>query len=199
MIANLERVGIFSLAFISFFASISLIYILTTEELFFLFKENSIKFLPDQSYSKELPDNWVSIYELPKGSETILINIEDKKYYNHQGYSLYDIHSALFHNFFLEKKLRGASTITQQLARTLFLNREKTIKRKLTEIRIAVALERSLNKKEILEYYLNTVYWGRGFNGIYFASKYHFQKSPKDLNLDEFRELVQKLKRPDHK
>jgi monofunctional biosynthetic peptidoglycan transglycosylase len=167
------------------------------EERYFLFKENSIKYLEDNSYSIDLTNDWVSINQLPEGAINILVEIEDMRFYKHNGYSLYDIHSAIFQKLILGRKLRGASTLTQQLARTLFLNRDKTIKRKLQEIRLAVALEKSLTKKEIIEYYLNTVYWGKGFNGIYYASRYHYRKPPETLTPNEFRELVQKLKRPD--
>lgn len=187
---------IFSICLAPFF-SLLFISLEFLEGRYFLFKENSIKFLIDQSYSIELNQDWVNLEELPQGAVQALVSVEDSRFYNHKGFSLFDIHSAMIQNLILGKKLRGASTITQQLARTLFLNREKTIKRKLQEIRIAVALERSLTKKEILEYYLNTVYWGKGFNGIYFASRYHFRKPPNELTLDEFKELVQKLKRPD--
>lgn len=187
---------IFSICLAPFF-SLLLISLEFLEGRYFLFKENSIKFLIDQSYSIELNQDWVNLEELPQGAVQALVSVEDSRFHNHKGFSLFDIHSAMIQNLILGKKLRGASTITQQLARTLFLNREKTIKRKLQEIRIAVALERSLTKKEILEYYLNTVYWGKGFNGIYFASRYHFRKPPNELTLDEFKELVQKLKRPD--
>lgn len=187
---------IFSICLAPFF-SLLLISLEFLEGRYFLFKENSIKFLIDQSYSIELNQDWVNLEELPQGAVQALVSVEDSRFYNHKGFSLFDIHSAMIQNLVLGKKLRGASTITQQLSRTLFLNREKTIKRKLQEIRIAVALERSLTKKEILEYYLNTVYWGKGFNGIYFASRYHFRKPPNELTLDEFKELVQKLKRPD--
>lgn len=187
---------IFSICLAPFF-SILLISLEFLEGRYFLFKENSIKFLVDQSYSIELNQDWVNLEELPQGAVQALVSVEDSRFYNHKGFSLFDIHSAMIQNLILGKKLRGASTITQQLSRTLFLNREKTIKRKLQEIRIAVALERSLTKKEILEYYLNTVYWGKGFNGIYFASRYHYRKPPNELTIDEFKDLVQKLKGPD--
>jgi membrane peptidoglycan carboxypeptidase len=177
--------------------SILLLWVDFYEPSYFLFKENSIKLESEQIYSIELTKDWVSLHSLPPGAEDALIEVEDTRFYSHKGYSPFDIHSAIVQNFIFQKKLRGASTITQQLARTLFLNRERTIKRKIQEIRIAVALERSLNKKEILEYYLNTVYWGRGFNGIYFASRYHFHKPAEELSINEFMDLVQKLKRPD--
>lgn len=163
----------------------------------FLFKENGIKFLKTGEYSVPLDKNWVSLYDLPQGAEEILIQTEDRRFYSHGGYSPYDIHSVIIHKLLFDKKLRGASTITQQLARTLFLNREISLKRKLTEIHIAVALERTMNKREILEYYLNTVYWGKGFNGIYYSARYHFQKPARKLNLDEFQNLVNILKHPD--
>lgn len=179
------------------FLSLGLLWILWNEGSYFLFKENSIKFLKDNSYSVELSKDWISIHDLPPGSERALIETEDKRFYSHTGYSLFDIHSVLIHNVLFNKKLRGASTITQQLARTLFLNREKTLKRKLHEIQIAVALERTMHKREILEYYLNTVYWGKGFHGIYYASRFHYHKPAEELSINEFRNLVNMLKHPD--
>jgi membrane peptidoglycan carboxypeptidase len=197
MTEKLENLFKISLGLGFVFSGIYLFWSEFFQEPHFLFKENSIKLNSEQIYSIELNENWVSLKELPPEAANILVDIEDKRFFSHKGYSLFDIHSALFHNFFLRKKLRGASTITQQLARTLFLNREKTIKRKLQEVQIAVALERTLSKSEILEFYLNTVYWGKGFNGIYYASRYHFKKPPQELNKEELVELIHKLKRPD--
>lgn len=176
-----------------------LFWILITEEQFFLFKENSIQYLKGEYFSIPLTDDWVSIKELPNGGSDVLIGTEDRRFYSHRGYSPYDIHSAIIGNVFFEKKLRGASTITQQLARTLFLNREMSFKRKLQEIRISVALERTMHKKEILEYYLNSVYWGKGFNGIYYSARFHYGKPAEKLNLEEFTHLVNILKHPDSK
>jgi monofunctional glycosyltransferase len=194
----------FNLVDILFFSipgilSIALFWIVLTEENFFLFKENSLKFLKDNSYSIQLSQDWVSLKDLPKGAEEVLISTEDKRFYSHKGYSPFDIHSVLLSNLIFNKKLRGASTITQQLARTLFLNREMSFRRKLHEIHIAVALERTMHKKEILEYYLNSVYWGKGFHGIYYASKFHYGKPANKLNLQEFTHLVNILKHPDSK
>jgi monofunctional glycosyltransferase len=195
--AKLGKIILYLSISITPFTSIFLVWCEFSQPAYFLFKENSIKFETDQSFSIELTKDWVPLHNLPLGAEQALVEIEDTRFYSHKGYSPFDIHSAIVQNFIFQKKLRGASTITQQLARTLFLNREKTIKRKIQEIRIAVALERTMHKREILEYYLNTVYWGKGFNGIYFAARYHYHKPAEELSVTEFLDLVQKLKRPD--
>jgi len=179
------------------FLSILLFILLVREPIYFLFKENSIYYLRDSLYSVPLNHEWTSLSSLPAGGIEVLIRKEDKRFFTHKGYSPFDIHSVFIRALFLQEKMRGASTITQQLARTLFLNRDRTFQRKLREIHIAVALEKTMHKHEILEYYINTVYWGRGFNGIYYASRFHLGKPPEKLNLDEFKYLVSKLIAPD--
>ncbi|MDV6234260.1 biosynthetic peptidoglycan transglycosylase [Leptospira ellisii] len=154
-------------------------------------------YLPDQKESVVLETEWVRLSEIPESWISYAVSVEDRRFYSHQGYSLSDIHSALVSSVLFFRKIRGASTITQQLARTLFLSREKSLSRKWKEIQIASALEEELGKKEILEYYLNGVYWGRGMNGVVQASRYYFRKKPVHLEENEFRALVQILKKPD--
>ncbi|TGK18050.1 penicillin-binding protein [Leptospira fluminis] len=187
---NLFRISILAL-------TIFLIYYQTFPEKTILFSENHLKYLPENLESVELEPDWVRIEELPPGSLDYLVEVEDARFYRHGGYSLSDIQSSVLQAVLLFRKLRGASTIDQQLARTLFLSRDKTFSRKLREIRIAQALDGELGKKGILEYYLNLVYWGRGINGIQKSSRYYFGKAPGNLELKEFKALVQILKKPD--
>ncbi len=174
-----------------------LVYAQTFPEKRILFQENRLVYLPENLESVPLESDWVRTDELPQGSLEYLVEVEDSRFYRHCGYSLADIQSSIGQAIFLFRRLRGASTIDQQLARTLFLSRDKTLTRKLREIRIAQSLDEELGKKGVLEYYLNLVYWGRGLNGIYKSSKYYFNKHPKDLLQSEFKALVQILKKPD--
>ncbi|TGL60826.1 biosynthetic peptidoglycan transglycosylase [Leptospira sarikeiensis] len=174
-----------------------IIYYQTFPDKRILFKENKLVYLPENLESVPLENDWVRLEELPSGSLEYLVEVEDYRFYRHRGYSLADIQSSLLQAILLFRRLRGASTIDQQLARTLFLSRDKTLTRKLREIRIAQALDEELGKKGVLEYYLNLVYWGRGLNGIHKSSKYYFSKHPRKLVPGEFKALIQILKKPD--
>ncbi|EPG74151.1 transglycosylase [Leptospira fainei serovar Hurstbridge str. BUT 6] len=177
--------------------TVGLIYFQTFPEKQILFSENRLVYLPENLESVLLESDWVRLDELPSGSTNYLVEVEDARFYRHAGYSLSDIQSSVLQAIIFFRKLRGASTIDQQLARTLFLSRDKTLSRKLREIRIAQSLDSELGKKGILEYYLNLVYWGRGLNGIHKSSEYYFRKHPRNLELREFKALVQILKKPD--
>lgn len=111
--------------------------------------------------------------------------IEDARFYEHPGIDPRGILRALWENLRVGEFIQGGSTITQQLARTLFLEREKTLGRKLREMILAVRLERVYSKDEILEMYLNEVYYGEGAYGVAAAAQTYFQKRPEDLDLAE--------------
>ncbi|AOP32678.1 penicillin-binding protein [Leptospira tipperaryensis] len=162
-----------------------------------LVQQDRLVYLPDQKESVPLELEWVRLNELPEEWISYVVQVEDRRFYSHRGYSLSDIHSTLLSSVFFFRKIRGASTITQQLARTLFLSREKSLSRKWKEIQIASALEEDLGKNEILEYYINSVYWGRGMNGLSQASRYYFKKKSIELDKNQFKALVQILKKPD--
>lgn len=138
--------------------------------------------------SKELyegtNDEWVSINNISEHLINATISIEDKHFYSHQGFDYFRIIKAMFTNIMSGKKLQGASTITQQYARNLYLNFDKTWKRKIDEAFLTMRLEAHYNKDEILEGYLNTINYG-GIFGIENASMYYFEKEAKDLTLAE--------------
>lgn len=140
----------------------------------------------------------VTYNDIPKDMINALVATEDRKFFSHWGVDLQRIAQALVKNvvsFRLKKE--GASTITQQLAGNLYLNRkEMTFNRKLREAMTAVQIERTYTKEEILTYYLNTVYFGKGAYGIEAAANTFFSKSSKELNLDECAILVATLKSP---
>ncbi|WP_061241798.1 biosynthetic peptidoglycan transglycosylase [Leptospira interrogans] len=162
-----------------------------------LIQQDRLIYLPDQKKSVPLELEWVLLSEIPEEWIFYTVQVEDKRFYSHRGYSISDIHSSLISSVLFFRKIRGASTITQQLARTLFLSREKSLSRKWKEIQIASALEDELGKNTILEYYINSVYWGRGMNGLNQASKYYFKKKPTNLKTNQFKALIQILKKPD--
>ena len=129
-------------------------------------------------------DTWVNLNEISPYLIEATINTEDKHFYKHIGFDYLRIGKAVITNIVSRSKSEGASTITQQYARNLFLNFDKTWKRKIDEALLACELEIHYTKDEILEGYLNTINYG-GVYGIEAASNYYFGKSAKDLNLEE--------------
>jgi len=110
---------------------------------------------------------------------------EDKRFFKHNGIDYIRILGALKSNILSGEYKEGGSTITQQLIKNTHLTQEKTIKRKLKEIKLAKELEKEFSKEEILNHYLDTVYFGNGINGISGAALYYFNKSAKDLTIAE--------------
>ena len=128
--------------------------------------------------------SWIKLSDISPNLINATIAIEDKNFYKHIGFDYFRIIKALYTNIKSGKKLQGASTITQQYAKNLFLEFDKTWKRKFEEAWITINLETHYTKDEILEGYLNTINYG-GIYGIENASYYYFNKSAKDLSLAE--------------
>ena len=114
-----------------------------------------------------------------------VVAVEDERFYNHHGIDLTGIVRATFRNLMYGRIVEGGSTITQQLARNLFLSRQKSLFRKLAEAMLAMQIERRFTKDEILEYYLNQIYLGHNTYGVEAASDAYFNKHAKDLSLAE--------------
>lgn len=140
----------------------------------------------------------VSLHEIPQQLKDALIAVEDKRFYSHWGVDVIRVFGALFYNLKTMRKAQGASTITQQLARNMFLTQEKTLVRKLKELLLALELERNYSKDEILEMYLNQVWFGAGAYGVEAASQVYFNKSAKDLTLPECALLAALPKAPQY-
>lgn len=128
---------------------------------------------------------WVSLQDISDELIEATIAIEDKRFYNHFGFDMKRILGSAIANIKARAKVEGASTITMQLARNIYLSHEKTWVRKLKETFYAIRLELNYSKDEILEGYLNTIYYGHGAYGIEEAANYYFQKSAKELSLSE--------------
>ena len=129
-------------------------------------------------------DNWVELDQISDYLKKATISIEDKHFYRHQGFDPLRIIKALYINIINGKTLQGASTISQQYAKNLFVNFDKTWWRKIQEAWLTIRLESHYSKDEILEGYLNTINYG-GIFGIENASEYYFNKKAKDLTLAE--------------
>ncbi|MFY8001319.1 MAG: transglycosylase domain-containing protein [Candidatus Kapaibacteriota bacterium] len=135
---------------------------------------------------------------IPKPFLNGLIATEDREFYNHWGIHAVRIIKAAVKNVLRGRINQGASTITQQLARNLYVNigQERTLTRKIREAVTAVQIERTYTKNEILELYINTVYFGRGAHGLQVAAEMYFNKSPQELTVPECAFLVGILQRP---
>lgn len=128
---------------------------------------------------------WISLDNISPYLIDATLSTEDKRFYNHPGFDIIRIIKSMYINLTNKNLSQGASTITQQLARNLFSNFDKTWERKIKEAWYAFRLEINYQKDEILEAYLNTINYGNGVLGIENASYYYFNKSAKELNLAE--------------
>jgi membrane peptidoglycan carboxypeptidase len=119
-----------------------------------------------------------------------LLLAEDSAFFSHAGLDLSELPKALAANLTQGGAVRGASTITQQLAKNLFLSREKSLTRKLQELVLAFLPESALGKDRILEIYLNVIEWGPGLHGLRPAARHYFGKEPQQLSPKEMAFLV---------
>ncbi|MBQ7306903.1 MAG: transglycosylase domain-containing protein, partial [Clostridia bacterium] len=138
----------------------------------------------------------IKITELNDYTKNAFISIEDKNFYNHNGINPKRMVKALFTNIKNGYIKEGASTISQQLIKNTHLKNEKTIKRKIKEIMLTTKLENSMSKDDILETYLNIIYFGNSSYGIESASLNYFNKSAKDLSISESALLAGLIKSP---
>lgn len=127
----------------------------------------------------------VELKEVPETLTKALIATEDKNFYKHKGYDLVGLGRSMVANLLAGHVVQGASTITQQLSRILFLSNERTFTRKIKELQVASQIEKTISKDKILEMYLNNVYLGSGAYGVKGAAKIYFNKNLNQLNLAE--------------
>jgi len=135
--------------------------------------------------SKLKRDHYVSLADIPLTMQQAIIAVEDRRFYNHWGFDIEGILRATLVNLQNGTWEEGGSTITQQLAKNLFLSPDRTLVRKAQELALALLFESIYTKEEILEMYLNTIYFGAGAYGIGEAAEVYFGKQPKDLSLAE--------------
>jgi penicillin-binding protein 1A len=144
----------------------------------------------------EIRGDSVTVEDMPQHLVYAVLAIEDRRFYSHMGVDPIGLTRAIFTNLIHGRFVQGGSTITQQLAKNLFLSQERTLKRKIQEAMLAVWLEFELTKDEILSAYLNRVYMGSGIFGVDAAAKLYFNKDVKDINLQEAATLAGLLKAP---
>jgi penicillin-binding protein 1B len=163
--------------------------------------------LEPQLLARLVPDNkedrvLVSLEDLPSQLIDTLLLIEDRDYYHHHGVSPIGILRALFNNIRAGKTVQGGSTLTQQLAKNMFLSRERTLSRKIQEALMSLILECRYSKDQLLEAYINEVYLGQNYgNGVYgfgLASKFYFGKEINEISHAQMALLIAQVKGPSY-
>lgn len=140
----------------------------------------------------------VKISQVPKNLQDAFVAVEDNRFYDHMGVDPRGIMRAIWSNLRGQTIAEGGSTITQQLAKNAYLTQDRTLKRKVQEVFLALQLERQYTKKEILELYLNQIYFGQGAYGVQAAAKTYFGKNVEDLDLNECAMLAGIPKSPNY-
>lgn len=141
---------------------------------------------------------WTPISAISQNMIDATLSAEDKKFYEHWGINANAIFRAIYIDLKRGRRAQGASTITQQLTRELFLSKEKLLTRKIREALTALKIERMYSKSEILELFLNQQYLGKGCYGVEAASRFYFGKNAKDVDIVEAATLAGTLQRPGH-
>jgi monofunctional glycosyltransferase len=146
--------------------------------------------------SLKIVKQWIPLSRIPKHVQEAIIVAEDGTFYEHGGIDWFEVQESLERNLEEGRPARGASTITQQLAKNLFLSTSKDPVRKLKEVAITLMMESALGKQRILEIYVNIIEWGRGIFGIEAAARTYFGKSATALTLDEATRLAAVIPSP---
>lgn len=128
---------------------------------------------------------FVSSKDIPDMMKKAIVATEDRRFYDHGALDLVSVTRALVTNYMAGQTLEGGSTIAQQTVKNIFLSHDRTLARKIEELALAVRLEKNYTKDEILELYLNTIYFGHGAYGIKDAARTYFGKDVKDLNVSQ--------------
>ena len=194
---------IIALLFLSAFLIVTLIYINTPLDKNTLSSSNmGIEIYDNSTIATASPVYYtsdkklVSTLSLQPHTLNAFIAVEDKRFYEHNGYDLKRIAKAVLVNLKSGGKTQGASTITQQLVKNLLLNSEKTYSRKFKEIMLAIKTEKNFNKQEILNMYLNSIYFGSNAYGIENASNLYFNKPASELDINQSAILAGIIKSP---
>ena len=163
--------------------SISLIFV---SKGYNMYKEALEKATLSQKFEEiKEKDNYVKISEMPKIYLDAVISVEDHRFYSHNGIDLIAIGRAIFNDIKAFSFVEGGSTITQQLAKNTYFTQEKKIERKVAEVFMAFEIEKNYKKDDILELYLNTAYFGSGYNTPKEASEGYFGKEPENMTYGE--------------
>lgn len=137
--------------------------------------------LEDKVAAIQSQDSYTELEELPKTYIDAVVSVEDHRFYNHFGLDFIAIGRAIVNDIKAGRYVEGGSTITQQLAKNLYFSQEKKMTRKAAEVFLALELEREYTKDEILELYVNSIYFGDGYYNIGQASQGYFGKVPSEM------------------
>ena len=148
-------------------------------------KWNDVSHFRESLESRVHREKFVPYDKIPDLLKKGIIATEDRRYYDHGAVDIIGVARAFITNSMAGETLEGGSTIAQQTVKNIFLSNDRTMTRKLEELALAVQLERNYSKEEILELYLNTIYFGHGAYGVGEASRVYFGKEPKNLDLSQ--------------
>ena len=135
-------------------------------------------------------DNYTQYEDVPEIYYKALVAVEDRRFYKHNGFDIIGTTRAIYNDIKANELLEGGSTISQQLAKNLYFPKDNTLQRKIAEIFMAMKIEREYEKEDVLEFYVNGIYYGSGYYSIYDASIGYFDKEPKDMTEYECTLLV---------
>lgn len=138
--------------------------------------------LADKVESIQNKEHYTTFEELPEVYVNAVVSVEDHRFYRHSGIDLIAIGRSVFNDIRAGRFVEGGSTITQQLAKNQYFTQEKRIERKVAEVFAAIEIEAVLTKEEIFELYVNTIYFGSGYYGIYDAAMGYYGKEPSALS-----------------
>lgn len=161
------------------------------------YKSHSAKESPPKyklTYQK--PDHWVDLKQMSPWVSRAIVASEDSKFYLHKGFDIVAIAQAIEDSYLRNKRIRGASTISQQMVKNVFLTHKRSIWRKIHEAFLVHEIEKVTSKDKILEVYLNVIEFGPNIYGIKEASKYYFRKHPRYLTAKESAFLAMLLPNP---
>ena len=186
-IARLWKIGIFlfcvlilGIIFLYIYAYLSPSLDIKTSGSYYMYDSND-----NLIYQGSKSGEWVNIDNISTNVINAVISVEDKNFYSHKGFDYFRIIKAIANNIKHNSIVEGASTISQQYIKNVYLDFDKSWKRKIEEAFLTLKLETHYSKGEILEGYLNTINYGQGNYGIQNASKYYFNKNASDLSLEE--------------
>ena len=145
--------------------------------------KNALKDKPLDEVIAELQEkeNYTQYKDIPEIYFKALVAVEDRRFYKHAGFDVIGSARAIYNDIKAWELVEGGSTIAQQLAKNLYFSEEHTLERKIAEIFMALKIEREYEKEDVLEFYVNGIYYGSGYYSIYDASKGYFDKEPKNM------------------
>ena len=126
-------------------------------------------------------ENYTQYEDVPEIYYKALVAVEDRRFYKHNGFDIIGAARAIYNDIKAWELLEGGSTISQQLAKNLYFPQDNTLQRKIAEVFMAMEIEREYEKEDVLEFYVNGIYYGSGYYSIYDASVGYFGKAPKDM------------------